>query len=173
MNSSHDIIVFVCILYGYLTDYYIDIYDTDKEFFNNLYKKLDEFSTIQRVKLIYDKDFDIIDKKLNVDHIIQNPGKKIDELHDFLKEVDEVINHNQESPDEIPNFKGRRWMKKNRFRDMEVDEMPIENIIRRFLKERGELDDELEVLDDNEEWEYYDEERKIWIRESDIAKKEI
>jgi len=44
-------------------------------------------------------------------------------------------------------------MKKNRIRDMEVDEMPIENIIRRFLKERGELDDELQELNENEEWE--------------------
>lgn len=52
-------------------------------------------------------------------------------MHDFLKEVDELINHNHDAPEDIPEFKGKRWMKRNRMHDMEIDEMPIENIIKR------------------------------------------
>jgi len=80
---------------------------------------------------MWDKDWDQIDRDIMFEQTVGKKDKLIDEMHDFLKEVDELINHNQDAPDDIPDFKGKRWSKRTRMHEMEIDEMPIEAIIRR------------------------------------------
>jgi len=80
---------------------------------------------------IWDKDWNKIDSEIRFLETVSKKDTKIDEMHDVLKEVDEIINHNQDAPEDIKDFKGKRWNKKNRMMDMEIDEMPIENIIKR------------------------------------------
>mmetsp|Transcript_117401 Transcript_117401/g.252412 ORF Transcript_117401/g.252412 Transcript_117401/m.252412 type:complete len:123 (+) Transcript_117401:2147-2515(+) len=96
---------------------------------------------------IWDREFSHYDEQLHLIDTVEKKDVKIDEMHDFLKEVDEIINHNQDAPEDIKDYKGRRWQKNTRLMDMEVDEMPMEAIIKRYLKGKGQLE-ELEADQD-------------------------
>jgi len=42
INSSHDIVILINILYGYLPDYQLDLYQSDKDFFGKMNKYVDK-----------------------------------------------------------------------------------------------------------------------------------
>jgi len=92
--------------------------------------------------LLANHDFKKISEDLGIIESEKIRDIQLDEMHDFLREFDEIINHNYDDEEENEDHKGRRHKMKHRFIEMDLEHTPIEQILFRWLKEQGELSEE-------------------------------
>eukprot|EP00801_Mesodinium_rubrum_P000854 Mrub_00854.p1 GENE.Mrub_00854~~Mrub_00854.p1 ORF type:complete len:836 (-),score=138.10 Mrub_00854:124-2400(-) len=174
IGPDMDVICALMNFYGYLPDFSLDIYESDKKFGKKMRKYFDDLRLEQRDFLLANHDFDKIAKELQFHESESIQDIQLDEMHDFLREFDEIVNHNYDDDEDVEDYKGRRHKQKNRFSEMDLEYTPIEKILYRWLKEEGELPEEEyeEQLEEDEEWEYYDDEKGEWIRDSVLKSKD-
>jgi len=92
--------------------------------------------------LLANHDFDKIGRDLQFYESESIQDIQLDEMHDFLREFDEIVNHNYDDDEDVEDYKGRRHKQKNRFSEMDLEYTPIEKILHRWLKDEGELPEE-------------------------------